>query len=118
MTSATDGVEVPAGDDAGPDIEVPDELHRRIARPGPDGKVIEVLAARRGVTMRPGPVGGAGGTGDLNPVGQVMPGDQLAHFRQRRAAPADHVAEGQALIAQAGQYRNAGGDILARFQPT
>ncbi len=72
MTSAADGVEVPGEDDAGPEIEVPDELHRRVARPGPDGKVIEVLAARRGVTMRPGPVGGGGGTGDLNPVGIVI----------------------------------------------
>ena len=72
MTSAADGVEEAADATAGSEIEVLDELHRRIARPGPDGKVIEVLAARRGVSMRPGPVGGAGGTGDLNPVGIVI----------------------------------------------
>ena len=72
MISASDGVEEAAGASAEPEVEVPDELHRRIARPGPDGKVIEVLAARRGVSMRPGPVGGAGGTGDLNPVGIVI----------------------------------------------
>ncbi len=74
MTEAM-GTTEPEGDakDGGrPEVEVPDELHRRIARPGPDGRVIEVLAARRGVSMRPGPVGGAGGTGDLNPVGIVV----------------------------------------------
>ncbi len=72
MTRAADDVESPAEDSTGPEIEVPDELHRRVARPGPDGRVIEVLAARRGVSMRPGPVGGTGGTGDLNPVGIVI----------------------------------------------
>lgn len=69
-----------AGDDAGraadavarPEVEVPDELHRRLARPGPDGTMVEVLAARRGVSMRPGPTAAAGGVGDLNPVGIVV----------------------------------------------
>ncbi len=71
MSSAGDGAGQ-AGDGAGPDIEVPDEVHRRIARPGPDGTMVEVLAARRGVMMRAGAVAGAGGTGDLNPVGIVV----------------------------------------------
>jgi len=53
-------------------VEAPDALHRRVARPGPDGRVVEVLAARRGVAMRAGPLGGAGGGGDLNPVGIVL----------------------------------------------
>jgi len=53
-------------------VEAPDELHRRVARRAPDGRVVEVLAARRGVAMRAGPVGGAGGGGDLNPVGIVL----------------------------------------------
>ncbi len=69
---APGGVDGSADDVTEPEIEVPDELHRRVARAGPDGRVIEVLAARRGVSMRPGPVGGAGGTGDLNPVGVVI----------------------------------------------
>ena len=55
-----------------PEIEVPDEVHRMVARPGPDGTMVEVLAARRGVSMRPGTVAGAGGSGDLNPVGIVV----------------------------------------------
>lgn len=59
---------------AGPgEVEEPDEVRRRLARPGPDGREIEVLAARRGVTMRPGAVGGGtGGGGDLNPLGIVI----------------------------------------------
>jgi hypothetical protein len=72
VSSSTEGVEVPVDDLAGPEIEVPDKLHRRVARPGPDGTMVEVLAARRGVSMRPGPVGGVGGSGDLNPVGIVI----------------------------------------------
>jgi hypothetical protein len=41
-----------------PHIEVVDEVRRRLAAQGPDGRTIEVLAARRGTTMR-----GGGGTG-------------------------------------------------------
>lgn len=52
---------------------MPDEQHCRIARPGPDGRIIEVLAARRGVSMRPGLVSAAGGTStDLNPLSMLM----------------------------------------------
>lgn len=57
------------------EIEGPDELHRRIARPGPDGRVVEVLAARRGVMMRPGHIiGGGGGVlhDSLNPLSILM----------------------------------------------
>ena len=71
MNEATGGTE-PEGAAELSEIEEPDELHRRIARPGADGKLIEVLSARRGVTMRRGPVGGGGGSGDLNPVGAVV----------------------------------------------
>jgi hypothetical protein len=66
MSDAT-GVTEPGGE-AHPEIEVPDELHRRTARPGPDGTMVEVLAARRGVTVRPGATAVAGGSGDLNPL--------------------------------------------------
>jgi hypothetical protein len=72
MTSAADGVESPAEDSTGPEIEVPDDVHRRIARPGPDGTMVEVLAARRGVMMRPGTVVGGGGSSDLNPLSMAV----------------------------------------------
>lgn len=77
MTTASSGVPDANGGDPSPhadaEVEVPDEQHRRIARPGPDGRTIEVLAARRGVTMRPGPVSAAGGTStDLNPLSMLM----------------------------------------------
>ncbi len=55
-----------------PVIEAPDELHRRLRWAGPDGRTIEVLAARRGVAMRPGSSAVAGGGGDLNPVGLIV----------------------------------------------
>ncbi len=77
MTVDPDGGAETSPTGAGPleadEIESPDDLHRRVAGPGRDGKTIEVLAARRGVTMRPGG-GYAGGAGasDLNPVGIVV----------------------------------------------
>jgi hypothetical protein len=55
--SNSDGAAHESGDD-----DAPDRLRRRIARQGPDGRMVEVLAARRGVTMRDD-AAGAGGTG-------------------------------------------------------
>lgn len=75
MTTASSAVPDANGGDPSPEaeVEVPDEQHRRVARPGPDGRTIEVLAARRGVTMRPGAVSAAGGTStDLNPLSMLM----------------------------------------------
>ena len=77
MTTASSGVPEVSGGDPSPEaeveVEVPDEQHRRIARPGPDGRTIEVLAAPRGVAMRPGAVSAAGGTGThLNPLATVL----------------------------------------------
>ena len=77
MTTASSGVPEVSGGDPSPEaeveVEVPDEQHRRIARPDPDGRTVEVLAAPRGVAMRPGAVSAAGGTGThLNPLSMLM----------------------------------------------
>ena len=44
--------------------QVPDRLRRRLARVGPDGEAIEVLAARRGLMMRHDAGGSGAGGGD------------------------------------------------------
>ena len=72
MTAAASDVTGSADDDARLEIQMPDELHRRVARLGPDGTMVEVLAARRRVSMRPGAAAGAGGSGDLNPLGMLI----------------------------------------------
>lgn len=64
MTNSADHSGSPDG------VEVVDDVRRRLAAPGPAGRVIEVLAARRGTPMRDG--GGTGSSVGDGVVGAVI----------------------------------------------
>ncbi len=71
MTSAETGEDGPAQGNSSLEVEVADELRRRIAGTSVEGQKYEVLAARRGIMMRDG-IYGSGGAGGDSIIGMML----------------------------------------------